>query len=637
MSNLPVIVGYGGINAAGRSSSHQMYKRLVLDALDEEQALQTYAELAVMMKLVSYQDGVYISESGERLTRQEIKQVFGSTIRDNTLIRAIASELFDTDAVDFNREATLAPDINDAVAFMMKKEQLPEPLPSGWQVSDRENGLVFVRVTDNLDIKVSRPREQKVKAAAQMPSGFDPGESYAARNHPRGVQMSVYAASDAIQSTGIPWEKVLNHVAPDQISVYAGSLMGQMDEDGLGGLVKSWLTGKNARSTQLSLGLTSMCTDFISSYVLSNLGSIGSHQGACASFLYNLEHAVQDIAQGKSRVAVVGSSEAPITPEVIEGFNAMGALANADKIMALDKLSSSSEIDHSRNSRPFAKNCGFTIAESAQYVVLFDDKLVLELGANILGSVPSVFINADGNKKSITAPGAGNYLTLAKAVASARNIIGEQALRRRTFVQAHGSSTPLNRITESHVLDSVAQAFDIRDWPVTAVKSYVGHSLASASGDQLAATLGVWEYGLIPGIPTLERVADDVHNERLALFREHKNVGCDAMDAAFINSKGFGGNNATAVVLSPQFTRSMLEKRHGSLSMLNYDKANGAVRENVSLYNRQVASGTNKSVYKFGESVVDGSDIEISDTGIRINGYHQAIAYPGETKYRDML
>ncbi|WP_394391886.1 beta-ketoacyl synthase [Shewanella woodyi] len=637
MSNLPIIVGYGGINAAGRSSFHQMYKRLVIDSLDEKQMLQTYVELALMMKLVTYKDGTYLSYDGQRLSLKDIQERFGKTIKENTLIREISPELFDVETVQFNHTSTIAPAVDNAVSFIMKKEQLPEPLPSSWQITAGDNEMVSVKVTDNLNVSVAQTRKQNVQAAAQMPQGFLPGDTYPERNHPRGVQMSVYAASDAIQSMGIPWEDVLNHVAPDEISVYAGSLMGQMDEDGLGGLLTSWLTGKEVRSTQLSLGLTSMCTDFISSYVLSNLGSTGSHQGACASFLYNLEHAVQDIQQGKSRVAVVGSAEAPITPEIIEGFNSMGALANSDKIVELDKLLNKESVDHSRNSRPFAKNCGFTIGESAQYIVLFDDKLVMELGANILGAIPSVYINADGNKKSITAPGAGNYITLAKAVASAKQLIGEEALQHRTFVQAHGSSTPLNRITESHVLDSVAQAFDINNWPVTAVKSYVGHSLASASGDQLAATLGVWEYGLIPGIPTLDQVADDVHNQRLELLKHHKDVGSEGIDAAFINSKGFGGNNATALVLSPQVTRKMLEKRHGSMSMLSHKESNKKTMEAAASYHQSISSGDNKSIYKFGKNIVEGTDMTISATSIKVAGYQQKVIFATSSPYNDML
>jgi acetoacetyl-[acyl-carrier protein] synthase len=91
-------------------------------------------------------------------------------------------------------------------------------------------------------------------------------------------------------------------------------------------------------------------------------------------------------------------------------------------------------------------------------VVLMDDALAMELGADIHGAVPDVFINADGFKKSISAPGPGNYLSVARAVASAVQLLGG-CRAQRSFVHAHGSSTPANRVTESEMLDRVAAAF----------------------------------------------------------------------------------------------------------------------------------------------------------------------------------
>ena len=51
MVRLPVIVGFGGVSAAGRSSGHHGYRRMVIDALSQQQAEQTYSSLAVMMGL----------------------------------------------------------------------------------------------------------------------------------------------------------------------------------------------------------------------------------------------------------------------------------------------------------------------------------------------------------------------------------------------------------------------------------------------------------------------------------------------------------------------------------------------------------------------------------------------------------
>ncbi|WP_166796985.1 hypothetical protein, partial [Pseudomonas aeruginosa] len=52
MSRLPVIVGFGGYNAAGRSSFHHGFRRMVIESMDPQARQETLAGLAVMMKLV---------------------------------------------------------------------------------------------------------------------------------------------------------------------------------------------------------------------------------------------------------------------------------------------------------------------------------------------------------------------------------------------------------------------------------------------------------------------------------------------------------------------------------------------------------------------------------------------------------
>jgi acetoacetyl-[acyl-carrier protein] synthase len=104
------------------------------------------------------------------------------------------------------------------------------------------------------------------------------------------------------------------------------------------------------------------------------------------------------------------------------------------------------------------------MAEASQYIVLMDDALAIELGADIHAAVADVFVNADGFKKSISAPGPGNYITMAKAVASAKAILGDDSVKFKSMIQAHGSSTPQNRVTESLIFDQVARVFGIENF-----------------------------------------------------------------------------------------------------------------------------------------------------------------------------
>jgi acetoacetyl-[acyl-carrier protein] synthase len=328
----------------------------------------------------------------------------------------------------------------------------------------------------------------------------------------------------------------------------------------------------------------------------------------------------------------VGSAEAPITPEVIEGFGNMSALANEEGLKKLDK---SDKADHRRTSRPFGENCGFTIGEGAQFVVLMDDALAIELGAKVMASVPDVFVNADGFKKSITAPGPGNYITMAKSVALAQSVLGKEALQERSFILAHGSSTPQNRVTESLIYDRIATSFDISNWPVAAPKAFVGHTIGPASGDQMAMALGIFSDKIMPGITTIDKVADDVHSDRLNIATDHWH--CGDMDVAFINSKGFGGNNATAAVFSPEVTLTMMAKRYGDEIMKEYQQKLVLVEQAQNAYRQRANQGEFDIIYKFGEGLLDEDAMDINDEGVRFSEFKHTIALPTENPFTDMV
>ena len=379
-----------------------------------------------------------------------------------------------------------------------------------------------------------------------------------------------------------------------------------------------------------------MPSNFINAYIVGNLGHTGTQIAACATFLYNLELAMKEIRSGKRRVAIVGNSEAPVLPELMEGYRAMSALAEDSRLMSLNKTETITHQHRATSCRPFSENIGFTLSESSQFIILFDDDLVLETGAQIFGSIGDIFIKADGFKKSISSPGFGNYITLAKAAASVRAILGEKSLRERTFVSAHGSGTPLNRTTESHGLNEIAKAFKIDRWPITAIKCYLGHPLTPAAGDQLAAALGTWATGILPGIFTLNQIADDVHTSNLSFSQAHVELGINGTDAAFLNAKGFGGNNVTGVALSPQVTSQMIERKHGKKALTSYLKKNESIREAASSYDQEATQGKFEPYYKDSERILGENDLELTDKYLRVPGYKREIDLNLENPYPDM-
>lgn len=627
---LPVIVGFGGYNAAGRSSSFQSYRRTVLESLPTSEQNKTIVGLACLMGLVKKQEGHYVTSDGDQLGPAGVEERFRESVLNGTLIRKTA--LFDPSCVAENRRIVFQQDEPGGILFSMAKRDLPHQPPADWQITECGEGRVEVRSTQMSEFLVQSNYALISQASGQLPTGFKPSAHYNSRFHPRGLQMALVGSSDALHSTGLAWEVIAARVRPDEVGVYSSSALSQLDEEGFAGLMQSRLRGNRTTAKQLPLGLNSMPADFINAYVLGSVGHTEATTGACATFLYSVQAAVRDIRSGRRRVAVVGNAEAGVTPEISEGFANMGALASDANLCKLDGVS---EPNYARASRPFGENCGFVLAESTQYVVLMDDALAIELGADIHGAIPDVFINADGIKKSVSAPGVGNYLSFSKAVAAAIQIVGEKAVQNHSFVHAHGSSTPANRTTESTLIERVAQAFDIYDWPVTASKAFVGHSLSAASGDQLISALGTFVYDIVPGIKTIDAVAPDVWQERAIFSLSDMDVSERPMHVAFINSKGFGGNNATALVLSPTRTELMLKSRYTE-KFTDYLSRRKATRIAAQAYADRADAGDLNVIYRFGESLIDETEIVIDRKGVKLPSFAQDVVFDATNPWADM-
>jgi acetoacetyl-[acyl-carrier protein] synthase len=628
--SLPLIVGYGGYNAAGRSSSHQAFRRMILESLPESQQQQTVVSLACLMGLVKASGQGYETSDGQMLDASQVNQKFRNTVLSGTLVRKITS--FDPSAVSGNKKVSLSASAESQPVFTIAKRDLPTATPKHWQLTDLQDGTFEVKLSEDSDLLVGSDYELAAKAAGELPEGFDPADHYNARFHPRTLQMALMGASDALHSVGVEWQTIADAVKPDQIGVYSSSGFSQMSEEGFGGLFQARQKGGRTTAKQVPMGLNSMPADFVNAYVLGSVGHTEAITGACATFLYCLQAAVRDIRSGARRVAVVGNAESVIMPEVSEGFSNMSALGSDEN---LAKLDGTDKPDWRRASRPFGENCGFTLAEGTQYVVLMDDALTVELGADIHGAIPEIFINADGVKKSISAPGVGNTISFAKAVASAVSIVGKETVQNNSFVHAHGSSTPANRTTESNLINRVAEAFDINDWPVTAVKSYVGHTISTASGDQLMSALGTFKYQIIPGIKTISKVADDVNQQHTVFPLQDMDMSDKNMHVAFINSKGFGGNNATAMVLSPQQAEKMMSARYGE-QLEAYFAKRETTRNNAEAYANRADEAQLDVVYRFGETLVDENKVVITKEGISVPGYAQEVTFDLENPFSDM-
>ena len=232
MSQLPVIVGMGGVNAAGRTSGHQAFRRTILDALPDTLQAQTILALAAMMQLVTrLEDGAWQDAHGEILDAADVVSRYRQHVLDHTLIRRIEDERFGSEGIPANRAAQL--DLDDALTFRVRRRQLPNDLPPTWQVRDIDKRMVEVVVPPgSLNVLLPERRSAQVRSAGQLPSGFAPETLYRSVHHPRGLSMTIFGASDCLGQSGLDWSALRNRLDPDAIAVYAGNSIGQLDNEG---------------------------------------------------------------------------------------------------------------------------------------------------------------------------------------------------------------------------------------------------------------------------------------------------------------------------------------------------------------------------------------------------------------------
>ena len=560
MSNLPLIVGYGGINAGGRSIFDLSHNRMVFDDINTKQQKEVLQSLGHLM-------GTNDSE----------------TILNKSLMRTIDNNFFK--------------------AHSFRSPDLP------------------------------------TLAGGQLPSGFNPASTYNSRQHPRGLAMTIFGLSDALKSLGFSWEKILQKIPRQKISCISGCAVAQADKFGMGGMFQAPLAESRITSKHMAMSLGEGSADFGHSYVLGSMGSTGNYTGACATFQYNLKLGISMIQSGESLISIVGAAESGIVPEIYEAFAAARGLAEDKNLIKLQEQlgEDSKSPNHRKICRPFGDNIGMILGESAQFIVLMEDSLALKLGLNIHGAALSSHIHSDGYKKSISGPGAGNYLTVGKTFNEIKKYFSSEGLN-KTFFHAHGTGTPQNRESESHIISSISKTFGINALPVTAVKSYLGHSLAAAGGDQMISALGSWKNNLIPGITSTPKLAENVHKENVDFLLKNKKFENGRFDFAVLNAKGFGGNNGTCLVASPSKTMKMLKSKYPKKDIQEYLSKKQKIDDQLNQCKQDILLGDIKSRYIFGEDVIDGmNDFEIEPDKITNKLNKEIFDLNSTLPYKDYL
>jgi acetoacetyl-[acyl-carrier protein] synthase len=150
------------------------------------------------------------------------------------------------------------------------------------------------------------------------------------------------------------------------------------------------------------------------------------------------------------------------------------------------------------------------------------------------------------------------------------------------------------------------------------------------------SALGTFKYQIIPGIKTIGKVADDVNQQHTKFPVQDMDMSDNNMHVAFVNSKGFGGNNATAVILSPQQVDIMLSARYDQQQIADYRSKRNIARDAAQLYADRADIAELDVIYRFGEALVDEDRVVITEQGISVPGYAREVEFDLENPYSDM-
>ena len=246
---------------------------------------------------------------------------------------------------------------------------------------------------------------------------------------------------------------------------------------------------------------------------------------ACATGAHCIGDAFRTIVYGDAEAMIAGGTEANITPLTVGGFNAMKALSTRND-------------EPQKASRPFEKNRdGFVIAEGAGILVLEELQFALNRKARIYAEL--VGYGYTGDAYHITAPSPDGD----GAVRCMKMAIKDAGLRPEDvdYINAHGTSTPLNDLTETIAIKKVF-GDHAKKVPVSATKSMTGHLLGAAGSTEAIFTILSIRDGIMP--PTINYAEPDPQCD---LDYVPNVARRKTLKIAMSNAFGFGGTNAALV------------------------------------------------------------------------------------------
>lgn len=365
----------------------------------------------------------------------------------------------------------------------------------------------------------------KTRFACEV-KNFDPNAYFdrkEARKMDRYTLFAMVTAEEAVKHSGMDLEKI----DLDRVGVIWGSGIGGLDTlmEEVTGFVKGDGTPRFN-----PFFIPKMIADIAGGHISIRFGFRGPNfttTSACASASNALIDAFNYIRLNKADVILTGGSEAAVSEPGIGGFNAMHALSTRND----SPETASRPFDNDRD--------GFVLGEGGAAIVFEELNHAIARGATIYAEVAGGGLSADATH--ITQPhpeGMGAVKVMLNALEDA-GLSPENI----DYINAHGTSTPLNDVAESKAIMRVFgdHAFKMN---VSSTKSMTGHLLGAAGAIEGVAAIKAVFHDMIP--PTINHFTDDpaIDNRLNFTFgKPQKRI----VRAAISNTFGFGGHNASVV------------------------------------------------------------------------------------------
>jgi 3-oxoacyl-[acyl-carrier-protein] synthase II len=364
--------------------------------------------------------------------------------------------------------------------------------------------------------------KHKTRFAAEV-KGFDPIPLFGpreTRKMDRFTQFATAVAMEALEQSGLK----IDETNRDRVGVMIGTGIG-----GIGSLLEQVEVMRERGADRVSPFLVPMMiSDSAAGMLAIRFGARGPNMAlatACASGNNAIGEAVEIIRRGAADAMLAGGSEAALVPVAMAGMNVMTALSTRND-------------DPQTASRPFDKDRdGFLMGEGAGMLVLESLEYAQARGATVLGEITGYGTTDDAHHISAPAEnGAGAAIAMKLALEDSNLDLKDVG-----YINAHGTSTPLNDKSETAAIKTVfgEQAYNI---PISSTKSMTGHLLGASGAIEAVFCILAIRDEILPATinyhtPDPQCDLDYVPNQPRKASPKH----------VMSNSFGFGGHNATLI------------------------------------------------------------------------------------------